>query len=257
MHLRPTNKPMPRLHVRHFPMHMVAIFGAICILCVVCLLIIQPSLTLNITLNVDMSNMINVLILFYIVSMRHSHEIDEGAGRFAGFPTTRYTSNKGANNDMDEVMQNMTAAVAEAEYGIDHGDGGPFGAVIVQDGRIVGSGHNMVLAHNDPTAHGEVSAIRDAGQKLTTFDLSGCELYTTGEPCPMCLAAIMWANIEKVYYGCTIKDNELIGFRDDVFNEKLSIDRSKLYESGMLEQVGRDKCLELFERYKAMDAQNY
>ena len=155
------------------------------------------------------------------------------------------------------AQQYMELALAEGRLGIEKNHGGPFGCVIVKDGRVVGSGHNMVLKNCDPTAHGEVSAIRDAGQNLHTFDLSGCELYTTGEPCPMCLASILWANIDKVYYGCTIKDNEIIGFRDDVFNSKLSIDRSKLYDTGMLEQIDRDACLELFEYYKTLNAQNY
>ena len=109
----------------------------------------------------------------------------------------------------------MKLAIDQARQGITKKHGGPFGTVIVKDGKVIAKGHNHVLAHNDPTCHGEVDAIRKAGKKLNTFDLSGCELYTTGEPCPMCLCACLWANIEKVYYGCTIKDNEMIGFRDD------------------------------------------
>ena len=98
----------------------------------------------------------------------------------------------------------MKLAIDEAREGIYNSHGGPFGSVIVKDDEIVGRGHNMVLKNNDSTAHGEISAIRDAEKRLKTFDLSGCELYTTGEPCPMCLAACMWANIDKVYYGCTM-----------------------------------------------------
>ena len=113
----------------------------------------------------------------------------------------------------------MRQAIAEAREGIHAGHGGPFGTVIVKDGKIVGRGHNCVLSLNDPTCHGEVAAIRDAGKKLGTFDLSGCELYTTGEPCHMCLCACMWANISKIYYGCTIEDNSIIGFRDGKFDE--------------------------------------
>lgn len=151
----------------------------------------------------------------------------------------------------------MELAIAEAELGVQKGHGGPFGSVIVKDGRIVGSGHNMVLKNNDSTAHGEVSAIRDAEGNLGTFDLSGCDLYTTGEPCPMCLGAILWANIEKVYYGCTLKDNEMIGFRDDKFNALLSIDRSALYDSGKVMELDRDACLGLFKRYISLNPQNY
>lgn len=145
----------------------------------------------------------------------------------------------------------MDLAVSEAEIGIYNGDGGPFGAVIVKDGKVISSGHNHVLANNDPTCHGEVDAIRKAGRRLKTFDLSGCQLYTTGEPCPMCLAAIMWANIDKVYYGCTIKDNERIGFRDDKF-DKMMGGRQGIPE-GFLEEKEREKCLSLFEEYNKLE----
>lgn len=117
-----------------------------------------------------------------------------------------------------EKINYMKLAVEEAREGIRNGEGGPFGSVIVKDGEIVGRGHNQVLKNNDPTCHGEVCAIRDACSRLGTYDLSGCIIYTTGEPCHMCLCACMWANIEKIYYGCTIEDNGLIGFRDDKFD---------------------------------------
>lgn len=145
----------------------------------------------------------------------------------------------------------MDIAITEAKTGIYNEDGGPFGAVIVKDGKIISSGHNHVLANNDSTCHGEIDAIRKAEQKLGTFDLSGCELYTTGEPCPMCLAAIMWANIEKVYYGCTIGDNEIIGFRDAKFDTMMG-GRAGLPE-GFLEEKDRQKCLELFDEYNNME----
>ena len=145
----------------------------------------------------------------------------------------------------------MDIAIAEAKTGIYNEDGGPSGAVIVKDGKIISSGHNHVLANNDSTCHGEIDAIRKAEQKLGTFDLSGCELYTTGEPCPMCLAAIMWANIEKVYYGCTIGDNEIIGFRDAKFDTMMG-GRAGLPE-GFLEEKDREKCLELFDEYNNME----
>ncbi len=144
----------------------------------------------------------------------------------------------------------MELAIREAREGIEQGHGGPFGTVIVKDGEIVGRGHNCVLRDNDATCHGEVAAIRDAGRRLGTFDLSGCELYTTGEPCPMCLAACMWANISKVYYGCTILDNEIIGFRDAKFDDLMG-GRAKLAD--YLEQVGHEECLELFEEYNKID----
>ncbi|MDO5481331.1 MAG: nucleoside deaminase [Candidatus Saccharibacteria bacterium] len=144
----------------------------------------------------------------------------------------------------------MEIAIDEAREGIRNGHGGPFGAVIIKDGEIVASGHNHVLINNDSTCHGEIDAIRKAEQKLGTYDLSGCELYTTGEPCPMCLAAILWANIGKVYYGCTIADNEKIGFRDARFDEMLG-GRAKLPE-GFLEEKEREACLELFDEYAKM-----
>ena len=93
--------------------------------------------------------------------------------------------------------------------------GGPFGACIVKDGKIIGKGSNHVLSNNDPTAHAEVMAIRDACKNINSYDLSGCELYTSCYPCPMCLSAIIWANIKKVYYGNTKEDAANIGFRDD------------------------------------------
>ena len=149
----------------------------------------------------------------------------------------------------------MQLAIKEAKTGIEKQHGGPFGAVIVKNGQVVASGHNHVLAYNDSTCHGEVDAIRKAERKLKTYDLSGCELYTTGEPCPMCLAAIMWANIDKVYYGCTIKDNEVIGFRDDKF-DKMMGGRAGLPE-GFMEEKDRDLCLALFEEYNKMERTIY
>ena len=144
----------------------------------------------------------------------------------------------------------MEMAIEEAKAGIMAGDGGPFGAVIVKDGEVVATGHNRVLSNNDSTCHGEIDAIRKAEQKLETYDLVGCEIYTTGEPCPMCLAAVMWANIEKVYYGCTLEDNAEIGFRDEKF-DKLMGERANLPE-GLLEEKDRELCLELFDEYKKM-----
>ena len=144
----------------------------------------------------------------------------------------------------------MKRAIKEAQRGIKLKHGGPFGAVIVKDGKVVASGHNRVLSENDPTRHGEIDTIRKACKKLKTYDLSGCELYTTGEPCPMCLCACLWANIKKVYYGCTIADNEIIGFRDNKFDGLMGV-REKLAD--YLVQIDRDACLDLFEQYKNMD----
>ncbi len=149
----------------------------------------------------------------------------------------------------------MEAAIAEARAGIQNNDGGPFGAVVVKDGAIVASGHNHVLSNNDSTCHGEIDAIRKAEQELKTYDLSGCEIYTTSEPCPMCLAAILWANVDKVYYGCTIEDNEKIGFRDLKFDLMMG-GRARLPE-GLMEEKDRELCLEVFEEYRNMGGKIY
>lgn len=144
----------------------------------------------------------------------------------------------------------MQAAIDEAREGIWRRDGGPFGSAIVRDGKIVASGHNHVLALTDSTEHGEIDAIRKAEQALGTIDLSGCVLYTTGEPCPMCLAACLWANIGHIFYGCTIADNARIGFRDERFDALMGGRRAL---SGYLEMVDRDACLSLFAEYAALD----
>ena len=141
----------------------------------------------------------------------------------------------------------MAIAVQEALEGITCQHGGPFGCVIVKDGKIVGLGHNMVLAGHDASAHGEIQAIRDAGHNLGTHDLSGCDLYTTGEPCPMCLFACLWANIDRVYYGCTIEDNSAIGFRDDGFSDL--VDKEALPDDYLV-CIDREACLQLFEEYQ-------
>lgn len=148
----------------------------------------------------------------------------------------------------------MQIAIQEAREGISNGDGGPFGTAIVRDGVLIASGHNHVLAYNDPTCHGEVDAIRKACKRLGTFDLTGCELYTTGEPCHMCLCACMWANISKIYYGCTIADNEIIGFRDNKFDQIFG-GRDKLGD--YMTEIDREACLRLFQDYSKMDAPKY
>ena len=150
----------------------------------------------------------------------------------------------------------MKIAIDEARSGIISSHGGPFGAVIVKDGKIIAAGHNHVLKNNDPTCHGEVDAIRKACKKLDTFDLSGCDIYTTGEPCPMCLGAILWSNINHVYYGCTIEDNEKIGFRDTIFSKMLGQTRTSALDTFMT-QVDRKECLDVFDDYTKLNHQNY
>ena len=155
---------------------------------------------------------------------------------------------------MEATNRFMQLAIDEARLGIEHQHGGPFGSVVVKDGKVIGKGHNCVLKNNDPTCHGEVAAIRDACANIGSFDLSGCEIYTTGEPCHMCLCACMWANISKIYYGCTIDDNGEIGFRDDKFDE-LFCGRDKLTE--YMSEVDREACLALFDDYKQMSHETY
>ena len=108
----------------------------------------------------------------------------------------------------------MKRAIELSKNNISHG-GGPFGAVIVKDGKIIGEGFNKVTSNNDPTAHAEVEAIREACKNISNFDLSGAEIYTSCEPCPMCLSAIYWARLAKVYYANTKKDAAAIEFDDD------------------------------------------
>ena len=147
----------------------------------------------------------------------------------------------------------MLRAIALSEQSVKHG-GGPFGAVIARNGTIISEASNSVTLDNDPTAHAEVNAIRKATAALGTFDLSGCDIYTSCEPCPMCLAACLWANIDKVYYGCTIEDNALIGFRDEQFDELMG-GRENLDDC--LVELDREACLQLFDEYRALDAQRY
>jgi tRNA(Arg) A34 adenosine deaminase TadA len=117
----------------------------------------------------------------------------------------------------------MRRAIALAYQGMQGGHGGPFGAVIVQDGQVIGQGHNRVLSSNDPTAHAEITAIRDASARIKNFNLSGTKIYVNGMPCPMCMAAIFWARIERVYYACTPADAEAIGFDDAEFYRQLDM----------------------------------
>lgn len=116
----------------------------------------------------------------------------------------------------------MRRAIELAKNSID-GDGGPFGAVVVKDGKIVAEGSNSVTLENDPTAHAEVVAIRKACKELETFDLSGCEIYTSCEPCPMCLSSMYWAHIGRYYYGCTQDDAKEIGFDDSFIYREIEL----------------------------------
>jgi guanine deaminase len=120
----------------------------------------------------------------------------------------------------------LRRAIALATQNVLHGAGGPFGAVIIRDGRIVGEGVNTVTDSHDPTAHGEVNAIRAACKALKTFSLAGCQLYTSCEPCPMCLAAAYWARIDDLYYGASAADAARAGFDDAFLYDELRKDPS-------------------------------
>lgn len=126
--------------------------------------------------------------------------------------------------------------------------GGPFGAVIARKGEVVATGTNRVTANLDPTAHAEVSAIRAAAARLGTFDLSGCEIYTSCEPCPMCLGAIYWAHLDKVYYGNTKRDAASIGFDDAFIYEELALDPSK--RRLKMEALLPDEAIAAFEAWR-------
>ena len=142
----------------------------------------------------------------------------------------------------------MKIAIEEARKTMNENKGGPFGAVITDmEGNIISVASNLVLEKHDPTAHAEIMAIRKAGEKLGTHDLSGCILYATGYPCPMCLSAIIWANIKKVYYGCTKHDADKIGFRDDIIYQYLKGEKTDLID---LQEMDREECLKTFEEYQ-------
>ena len=134
-------------------------------------------------------------------------------------------------------------AVKLARNGVSLGEGGPFGAVIVKNGQIVGRGNNKVLINNDPTAHAEVTAIRDASKNLNTYDLSGCVLYTTSEPCPMCMSATIWSNIKEVYYVTDRRDVASIGFRDDLIYRYFENGEKDIVNIKKVENTDCDKLL--------------
>lgn len=146
----------------------------------------------------------------------------------------------------------MKIAKELAKKNLNTNDGGPFGACIVKNGKIVGKGANNVLKNNDPTAHAEIMAIRDASKNLNTYDLSDCELYTTCYPCPMCLSAIIWSNIKIVYYGNTKEDAKNIGFRDEFIYDYIKKLSEKKQDKEILSLINldRDKTIEEFKNFK-------
>ncbi len=142
----------------------------------------------------------------------------------------------------------MKKAIALSVANVAEG-GGPFGAVIARNGRIVATGTNRVTAENDPTAHAEVQAIREAARRLGTFDLSGCEIYTSCEPCPMCLGAIYWARLDKVYFANGKEDAKAIGFDDSLIYDELALPRSERQLPS--QELMRSEALEAFRLWSA------
>ena len=146
----------------------------------------------------------------------------------------------------------MEVAKQLSESNVETKVGGPFGACIVKDGVIIGKGSNHVLANNDPTAHAEVMAIRDACKNIGSYDLTGCTLYTSCYPCPMCLSAIIWSNIKEVYYGNTKEDAANIGFRDDfIYNYISKLTNNEEDDTLSLNSMDRDETIKAFEMFSS------
>jgi tRNA(Arg) A34 adenosine deaminase TadA len=143
----------------------------------------------------------------------------------------------------------MRRAVLLSRQGMERNAGGPFGAVIVKDGRIVGEGHNRVTSTNDPTAHGEIVAIRDAAARLNTYSLEGAAIYTSCEPCPMCLAAIYWARLDRIYYGNTAADAAAIGFDDaEIYRQFTLLPQARAIAAT---DLLRDEAIAVFRDWQA------
>ena len=142
----------------------------------------------------------------------------------------------------------MRAAIAEAEKGLRKQDGGPFGAVIVRDGKIIARAHNEVVKNSDPTCHAEIQAIRKASKRLKRFELSDCEIYSSCEPCPMCLAAVYWARIPRLFFGATRDDAAAIGFDDAKIYAAFA---GKLRKGSIAKkQIARKDCLKPFQTWQ-------
>ena len=154
---------------------------------------------------------------------------------------------------MNEISKlAMDKAIEQSKYNLknDYQAGGPFGAVIVKNGKILSEAHNTVVESCDATAHAEINAIRKASKKLQTHDLEGCILYTSAEPCPMCLSAIIWANIKEVYYANTKDDADDIGFRDDKIYEYLDGKQKRMLK---MHHIKSDKAKEVFNNFEKIE----
>lgn len=142
----------------------------------------------------------------------------------------------------------MQRAIELARRGVANDQGGPFGAIVVRNGKIIGEGWNQVTSHNDPTAHAEIVAIRDACNHLGSFQLEDCIIYSSCEPCPMCLGAIYWARPKALYYGCTKEDAAKIGFDDHFIYEELEMDTG--HRSIATQCIMRDEALQAFQDWE-------
>lgn len=147
---------------------------------------------------------------------------------------------------MENYIREITIEVEKSC--LDFKIGGPFGALVLKDGKVIGRGVNRVIGKHDPTAHAEMEAIRDACINLKTHDLSGCELYATGFPCPMCMSAIIWANIKKVYYSADYKDAEAIGFRDSYIYNFIK-EGQKNKDILELVEVNKDSIIDIYKKF--------
>lgn len=145
----------------------------------------------------------------------------------------------------------MKVAIALADDNLQTLKGGPFGAVIVKDGKIIGRGSNAVTSENDPTAHAEIMAIRDACKNLGSFQLDDCEIYSSCEPCPMCLGAIYWARPSKLYFAASREDAAIAGFDDSYIYQQIPMEPSK--RDLISEQIMSDEAKKVFNKWVAMD----
>jgi len=147
-----------------------------------------------------------------------------------------------------EKLKFMLRAIELSKNGLESGKGGPFGCVIVKDGKIIGEGNNQVTSTNDPTAHAEMVAIRNACKNINSFQLEGCEVYTSCEPCPMCLGAIYWARPDKIYFANNRSDAAEIGFDDAFIYDEIEekIENRQI----QMEPLGRMEALEIFKQWK-------
>jgi len=149
---------------------------------------------------------------------------------------------------IDEKAINIAIEEAKVNLENNYQAGGPFGAVIVKDGKIISRAHNTVIESMDATAHAEVNAIRSASKILNTYDLSDCVLYASSEPCPMCLSAIIWSNIKEVYYANSTKEAEKIGFRDDMIYEYIKGNNDLI----KMNHIQNENAKEVFNKFKEL-----